>query len=69
MQGGEPATPDDKEQQIVEWIEIYGAVLALHAASTFSSYRPAWPMLAACIALYMLRDFDTIAAVEKPRAA
>jgi putative oxidoreductase len=27
------------------------------------------PMLAACIALYMLRDFDTIAAVEKPRAA
>lgn len=59
----------------------YGAVLALHAVSTFASYRQyldpfsnllffaAWPMLAACIALYMLRDLDTIATVEKPRAA
>jgi putative oxidoreductase len=59
----------------------YGAVLALHAASTLSSYRQyldpfsnllffaAWPMLAACIALYMLRDFDTIATIEKPRVA
>src|SRR2546427_12513919 len=49
----------------------YGAVLLLHAVSTFSSYRQylqpfdnllffaAWPMLAACIALYLLRDLDT----------
>lgn len=59
----------------------YGAVLVLHTISTLSSYRQyldpfanllffaAWPMLAACIALYMLRDLDTIATVEKPRAA
>lgn len=49
----------------------YGAVLVLHAISTVSSYRQyldpfhnllffaAWPMLAACFALYWLRDFDT----------
>lgn len=49
----------------------YGAVLALHAVSTFSSWHKyidpfnnllffaAWPMLAACVALYYLRDMDT----------
>lgn len=49
----------------------YGAVLVLHAISTLSSYRQyldpfanllffaAWPMLAACAALYLLRDLDT----------
>ena len=49
----------------------YGAVFALHAVSTLSSYRQylepfdhllffaAWPMLAACFALYALRDQDT----------
>jgi putative oxidoreductase len=49
----------------------YGAVLVLHGISTLSSYRQyldpfnnllffaAWPMLAACFALYLLRDFDT----------
>ena len=49
----------------------YGAVLLLHAGSTFSSYAQyldpfknllffaAWPMLAACAALYLLRDEDT----------
>jgi putative oxidoreductase len=49
----------------------YGGVLALHAISTLSSYRQylapfnnqlffaAWPMLAACFALYLLRDLDT----------
>ena len=53
----------------------YGAVLLLHAASTFSSYRQylgfdnllffaARPMLAACIALYLLRDLDTLLAFE-----
>jgi len=48
----------------------YGAVLVLHAISTFSSWRQylapfdhllffaAWPMLAACLALYLLRDHD-----------
>ncbi len=52
----------------------YGAVLALHAVSTLSSFKQylapfegpnilffaAWPMLAACIALYLLRDRDTL---------
>lgn len=49
----------------------YGAVMVLHAVSTLSSYRQyfdpfnnllffaAWPMLAACVALYLLRDLDT----------
>lgn len=49
----------------------YGVVLALHSVSTLSSWQQyldgfnnllffaAWPMLAACIALYMLRDLDT----------
>lgn len=48
----------------------YGAVFALHAASTLSSFNQyldpfdhllffaAWPMLAACFALYTLRDQD-----------
>lgn len=49
----------------------YGGVLLLHGISTLSSYRQyldpfdnllffaAWPMLAACFALYLLRDLDT----------
>ena len=49
----------------------YGLVLILHGVSTLSSYRQyidgfnnllffaAWPMLAACFALYYLRDLDT----------
>ncbi|MGH9204706.1 MAG: hypothetical protein ACRD2A_26055 [Vicinamibacterales bacterium] len=49
----------------------YGGVLILHGISTLASYRQyldpfnnllffaAWPMLAACFALYLLRDFDT----------
>jgi len=50
----------------------YGAILLLHGVSTVSSYRQylspfetghllffaAWPMLAACFALYYLRDAD-----------
>lgn len=50
----------------------YGTVLLLHGISTFSAYQhylhpfennnllffAAWPMLAACIALYLLRDLD-----------
>ena len=59
----------------------YGAILVLHTISTLSSYRQyldpftnllffaAWPMLAACVALYILRDLDTIGTIEKPRAA
>lgn len=53
----------------------YGLVLILHTISTFSSYKmymapfaegpsilffAAWPMLAACFALYLLRDQDTL---------
>src|SRR3989441_1858664 len=57
----------------------YGAVLVLHAVSTVSSYRQylapfdnllffaAWPMFAACIALYLLRDLDTLWAVPRRR--
>lgn len=53
----------------------YGAVLLIHGISTFSSYKmyfspfdnllffAAWPMLAACLALYWLRDWDTLCTV------
>lgn len=49
----------------------YGAILVLHGISTLFSWQQyldafnnllffaAWPMLAACIALYTLRDLDT----------
>lgn len=49
----------------------YGLVMLFHTVSTLSSWQQyldpfnnllffaAWPMLAACIALYMLRDMDT----------
>ena len=48
----------------------YGAVLVLHGLSTFSSFREyldpfnnmlffaAWPMLAACLTLFLLREQD-----------
>jgi len=56
----------------------YGAVLALHAVSTLSSFKQylapfdgpnllffaAWPMLAACFALFILRDLDKKWSVE-----
>lgn len=56
----------------------YGVVLVLHGISTISSFRQylnpfegpnllffaAWPMLAACFALYSLRDQDTLWALE-----
>ena len=52
----------------------YGAVLVLHGISTLSSFRQylapfegphllffaAWPMLAACVALFLLRDRDRL---------
>lgn len=59
----------------------YGAVLALHAVSTLSSFRQylapfqgpnllffaAWPALAACLALYWLRDLDTLSLADRVR--
>jgi uncharacterized membrane protein YkgB len=59
----------------------YGIVLVLHAVSTFSSFGryldpwknllffAAWPMLAACVTLYLLRDDDTLWALEPKRVA
>lgn len=52
----------------------YGLVLLFHGVSTLSSYKQymapydganilffaAWPMLAACVALYLLRNEDTM---------
>lgn len=55
----------------------YGAVLVLHGVSTLSSYAQyfspwenllffaAWPMLAACVALYLLRQEDTLLTVRR----
>ena len=56
----------------------YGIIFALHAVSTVASYQryldfssllffAAWPMLAACFALYYLRDADTLFVVDKGR--
>jgi len=56
----------------------YGMVLVLHGISTLTAYKnyaapfegpnllffAAWPMLAACISLYLLRDFDTLGVVR-----
>ncbi len=60
----------------------YGAVLAFHALSTVASFPmylnpaqgrlfyAAWPMLAACFTLYLLRDSDTLGTIGKiPRTA
>lgn len=54
----------------------YGFVMILHGVSTFSSWKQyttdinllffaAWPMLAACVALYFLRDLDTKFTLKK----
>lgn len=54
----------------------YGLVMVLHGVSTLSSFGAyldafnnllffaAWPMFAACIALFMLREYDTKLAVS-----
>jgi len=59
----------------------YGLVLLLHGISTLSSfgnylnpwsnllYFAAWPMLAACFALYYLRDADTLLVLDKAAVA
>ncbi|WP_050904789.1 hypothetical protein [Vibrio campbellii] len=58
----------------------YLAILVLHAGSTFSSFAKyldpfnnllffaAWPMLAACFALYLLREHDIYVLRKKPQA-
>lgn len=57
----------------------YGAVFVLHAISTLASFKQylspwepgnllffaAWPMLAACYALYTLRDDDVLLTVRR----
>jgi len=59
----------------------YGAVLILHAISTLAAfakyvvpfethnllYFAAWPMLAACFALYVLRDSEPFWTISKRR--
>jgi len=68
---------------VLGWMKMisYGAVFLLHAISTVSLIpqflKPfeynnellfaAWPMLAACYALWCLRDYDTLYVVEKRR--
>ena len=59
----------------------YGAVLVLHGISTLSSYAQyltpwdnllffaAWPMLAACLALYLLRDHDSLLVLSTDKLA
>ena len=54
----------------------YGAVLAMHGATTLISWSAylqplenilffaAWPMLAACITLFLLRDHDRLASAS-----
>jgi hypothetical protein len=57
----------------------YGLVTLLHGISTLSSWQQylqpfdnllffaAWPMLAACIALYLLRDDDVLLSADSSR--
>jgi len=55
----------------------YGLVLILHGVSTFSAFLlyldpfnhllffAAWPMLAACLVLYLLRDEDSLMVLKR----
>ena len=60
----------------------YGTVLVLHALSTFSSFGKylapfdgnllffaAWPMLAACVMLFLFREQDTLLQFKSTSAA
>ncbi|MDO6441928.1 MULTISPECIES: hypothetical protein [unclassified Marinobacter] len=59
----------------------YGAILVFHGVSTLASFSKylqpfdnliffaAWPMLAACAALFLLRDYDTLTLSRKPTPA
>lgn len=56
----------------------YGAILVFHGVSTLASFSKylqpfdnliffaAWPMLAACAALFLLRDYDTLTLSRQP---
>ena len=55
----------------------YGFVMIVHGVSTFSSWKQyttdinllffaAWPMLATCATLYLLRDLDVKFTLKKP---
>jgi len=58
----------------------YGLILLMHAVSTLSSWRQylepfdhllflaAWPMLAACITVFVLRNHDTLLSVDAAMA-
>ncbi len=60
----------------------YGLVALMHGASTFSSWQQylnpfeganllffaAWPMLAACVALFLLREHDTLLTLGNRRS-
>ncbi len=58
----------------------YGVVLLMHGVTTFASWKQyidafdnllffaAWPMFAACIALFLLRHHDTLLNVDAMRA-
>lgn len=58
----------------------YGAILLMHSVSTLSSWRQyldpfenllflaAWPMLAACVALFLMRDHDRLLAFGRLRS-
>lgn len=56
----------------------YAIIFAMHAVSTVASYNKyldfssllffaAWPMLAACFALYYLRDADTLFVIDRTK--
>lgn len=57
----------------------YGAILVFHGVSTLASFGKylepfsnlmflaAWPMLAACAALFLLRDYDSLTLGTSPR--
>lgn len=56
----------------------YGFVMLVHGVSTFSAWEKystdinllffaAWPMLAACVALYLLRDLDVKFTIGRPK--
>ncbi|NOQ36236.1 MAG: hypothetical protein GQ569_10120 [Methylococcaceae bacterium] len=59
---------------------IYGIVLFFHAVSTLSSFKQylspyeganllfftAWPMLAACIVLFLLKEQDELLTIRRP---
>lgn len=61
----------------------YGAIMVLHAISTLASFRQylspwesvnllffaAWPMLAACVTLFLLRRYDTFLSLGRSELA